>query len=94
MPDDVAKPGEINYNAVDRFTFAHLGAGVGLGLLRVPLWAVVAIALGWELLEGPLKRKVPEVFPHSSQDTAQNAIVDASAVILGSVLVKWIAKHG
>lgn len=88
MTDETAKPGEINGDAFDRFTLAHFGAGAVLGLLGAPWWMVIAGALGWELLERPLKRNVPEMFPHSSQDTAQNAIVDAGAVIAGAALVK------
>ena len=95
MADVIAKPGEINGDAVDRFTLAHLAAGAVLGGLRVPLLIVVAVALGWELVERPLKRNYPKAFPHASQDTAQNAIVDAAAVIAGAVFMrKMVGKRG
>jgi hypothetical protein len=93
VPDDVAKPGEINGDAFDRFTLAHLGAGAVLGLLGAPWWMVVVGALGWELLERPLKRRAPGMFPHSSQDTAQNAIVDAGAVLAGAAIVKAMVRR-
>jgi len=91
--DDIAKPGKINYEAFDRFTVAHFGVGVALGLARAPWWLIIVGALGWELLERPLKRKVPKMFPHSTQDTASNAIVDASAVIAGAALVKAVVRR-
>lgn len=85
MADDTAKPGEINGDALDRFTLLHFGAGAALGAVGAPWWAVVTVAIGWELLERPLKRKAPELFPHSSQDTVPNAVVepirDAGALI-------------
>jgi hypothetical protein len=79
--------------AVDPGTFAYFGVGVALGYLRVPWWIVIAGALGWELLERPLRRKMPKVFTHSEQDTAANAVVDVSALLFGSVLARWIVKH-
>lgn len=93
MSDRIARPGEINGDAFDRFTLAHLGAGVAMGALRVPMWLVVVLALGWELAERPLKRKFPGAFPHSSQDTAQNAIVDAAAVIGGATFVQLLVMR-
>ena len=78
-----ARRGEINGDAVDRFTLAHGAAGVLLGLGRVPWWAALGLAVGWELAERPLKRAVPRIFPHASQDSLANATCDVLAVMLG-----------
>jgi hypothetical protein len=81
--DRIARPGEINGDAVDRFTLAHYAFGVMLGAGRLPWWAVPLVAIGWEALERPLKRHIPGAFPHASQDSWPNMIGDALAVIAG-----------
>ena len=77
----------INAAPVDRFTALHLAAGAGLGALRVPGSWAVAFAVGWEILERPLKTRFPGAFPHPSQDAPPNALLDVSAVLLGY----WLA---
>lgn len=78
-----ALPGEINYPPVDRFTLAHLAVGFLLGAVRLPPWAIVPVATGWEVAERPLKENFPGLFPHRTQDTFANAAVDALAMIGG-----------
>lgn len=72
---------------VDRFTLAHAGVGAAYGLLGLGWGTVVTLAIGWELLERPLKDAIPQAFPHASQDTAANALTDVVAVIGGWWLV-------
>jgi hypothetical protein len=81
-----ALPGEINYALVDRFTIAHGAVGFTLGAARVPLPYAIAIAIGWELVENPLKRNFPGLFPSKTQDSLQNATGDALAMVAG-----WLA---
>lgn len=88
MAQRTALPGEINGDAFDRFTLAHAGVGVALGLLRVPWWAAVGFALAWEIAERPLKDNLPGVFPNATQDTVPNAITDAAAVVAGWALLR------
>lgn len=83
-----AKPGEINGDAVDRFTLGHFAAGVLMGLGRVPMPAVVVAAIGWEFIENPLKAAYPGAFPHASRDSIPNAVVDAAAVLAGYALIR------
>ncbi len=88
MPQPTARRGFINGNPIDRFTLAHAAVGGVYGWFGLPWSAVVALAIGWELLERPIKDAVPELFPHPSQDTAENALLDAAAVIGGWWLVR------
>jgi hypothetical protein len=85
-----ARPGEINGDGVDRFTIGHAAFGVLMGLGRVPLWAAVAVAVGWELIENPLKDRFPEAFPHASHDTFENASMDAIAMVAGWGAVQFL----
>jgi hypothetical protein len=73
----------INNNAVDRYTLAHFAWGVILGAARLPWWGTAGAAVGWEIIERPLKNHFPKVFPYSSQDTLANAAVDALAIMAG-----------
>lgn len=83
-----AKPGEVNYDFVDRFTFVHFAIGVVYGWLGLSaIWTGV-LAVGWELIENPLKAYAPVVFPHASRDRLRNSIGDTLAVMSG-----WIAFH-
>ena len=73
----------MNDQPIDRFTIGHAAVGVGLGVVGMPLIATVAVAIGWELSEAPLKRRWPELFPHPSQDTPINSLLDAGAMVAG-----------
>ena len=76
-----AKPGEINHATFDRFTIGHAAIGALMGLSRVPPGWAAAVAIGWEIVERPLKNALPSMFPHSTQDTPQNAVADALAML-------------
>jgi hypothetical protein len=85
-----AQPGEINHDVVDRYTLGHVAAGLLFGLGRVPWWAALALAVGWELVERPLKDQYPHAFPYSSQDTVANAVGDIVAVMAGWGVIKLL----
>ncbi|MEZ4846746.1 MAG: hypothetical protein R2877_07390 [Bdellovibrionota bacterium] len=58
-----AKPGEINYVIFDRFTLVHFLIGCVYAYCRLKFWAVLALAIIWELVENPLKAAFPSLFP-------------------------------
>ncbi len=91
VADEIARPGEVNAVPFDRFTLAHFGAGVALGVVGAPWWVVIGGALSWELLERPLKRTFPGLFPNPSQDTTTNAVTDVAAALTGAGLAMRIA---
>lgn len=70
---------------VDRYTVGHGMIGFLLGLARLPWWAALGAAVGWELIENPIKRAMPEWFPVGISDTAENAALDVAA---------WMAGYG
>ncbi len=79
----------INYAPLDRYTLSHAAFGLMLGAWRVPLPWVIAAAVGYEIIEGPLKRSTPFFFPYASQDSFVNAAGDALATVGGWYL--WTA---
>ena len=92
-----ALPGEINYDVLDRFTFAHMGAGAAMGLFRLPWWVALLAAVSWDMVERPLKAGFPQWFPHFTQDTPQHVVTDAAAWMIGWALTKqamdWRARQ-
>jgi hypothetical protein len=78
-----AKSGEVNYHLFDRYTVAHFATGIGLGVMRLNWWQAALFAIGWEIIESPLKRAVPRAFPYSSEDTLANAFGDALGMMAG-----------
>lgn len=83
-----AKPGGINRDLLDRFTLAHAAIGALYGLIGLSLPWMLVLAVGWELVEDPLKAYLPRLFPHGTSDTLRNAVGDVVAVIGGW----WIAR--
>ncbi len=79
----LAKPGEVNYPAFDRFTFVHFGIGLGYGFFGLSATIVVVLAVLWEIIENPLKANCPFFFPHATADTLQNILGDIFAVVTG-----------
>ena len=79
-----AGPGEINHAFIDPYSLVHGVVGVVAALvLRVGLWATLAIADGWELAEHILKNLIPQVFPHPTQDTGMNSAGDVISTMVG-----------
>ncbi len=79
----VARPGEVNWGPFDQFTLMHVAVGAAQGAWGLPFWFAAVWGVGWELVERPFKRAVPQWFPHATQDTAPNALWDAMAVMGG-----------
>lgn len=75
-PNDPIRP-------VDRYTLGHGMVGFLAGLRGVPWYWTLATAIGWELVENPLKRALPEVFPVAVPDTLENAGLDVAAWMAG-----------
>lgn len=84
----------INHQPIDRFTLGHLAMGVVLGAAGAPFPLAIGVAVGWEFAEVPLKKSFPQLFPHPSQDTLVNAVLDAVAVLVGWGVVRGLTWLG
>jgi len=87
-PIRTAAPGEVNYPIIDSFTLVHFGVGALLSILGASQKQTLAISLGWELFERPLKRTMPRLFPHTTQDTIPNMVGDLIANELGYLFME------
>jgi hypothetical protein len=79
----VATNGQIDHHTIDRYTPAHAAVGFVMGIARAPWWLAVSTAVGWEVVESRLKQARPDLFHQPTEDTPENAVVDAAAWILG-----------
>lgn len=91
-PQPDALPSTVNGDPVDHFTFAHLGVGAIMGAVKLPWWAALGIAIGWELIENPLKDRFSKLFPHPSHDRPANAVVDAAAMMAGWGIARGLRR--
>lgn len=66
---------------VNAYTPAHVAAGVLLGFGRVPWWAALGLAVGWEAVEHPIKDAYPKLI--GEQDTVAGSAGDVLGVMLG-----------
>lgn len=89
----MARPGEINYPPVDRYSLAHGLIGVAAGLAGFGFWPTVGIAVGWEILEHVLKNLVPALFAYPSQDTLVNSLGDVISTMLGWAVATAIRQR-
>lgn len=87
-----ARDGEVNFSLFDRYTVAHYATGIGLGVMRLKWWQALIFAVGWEIVESPLKRAIPKAFPYSSEDTLTNAAGDVLGMMAGWGTWKLIDK--
>lgn len=86
----LAKPGEVNYPMIDRFTFVHFAIGIFYAIIGVSFgWTFVFVVL-WELVENPVKVYMSFLFPHATADTLQNSVCDILASLAGWLCVRWI----
>ncbi len=90
MARKTALPGEVNYGLIDRWTIGHVGVGTWLGLLRVPWWGALIVAVGWEIIERPLKDRVFYKMTGATQDTLGNSIADAAATMIGWGVIRML----
>lgn len=82
------RPGE--QPLLDRWTGGHAAVGVLYGsLTTMPWWTVLGLAIAWEVVENPIKDRVPRFFPDAKHDTYPNAAMDAAAVMLGF----WLGRR-
>jgi hypothetical protein len=71
----------------------HTFIGVAYGLLALSSVGVLGLAVAWELLENPLKVRVPALFPHATRDTLRNSFGDVLAVMFGWGVARWLCAR-
>ncbi len=88
-----ARPGEINYAPLDRYSLFHGLVGVAAGLIGLGFWQTFAIAVGWEVVEHVFKNLVPALFAYPTQDTLVNSIGDILSTMVGWSLATVVRQH-
>ena len=86
-PTRSSRPGEINAVFLDRYSILHAASGAFLAARDVPAVGTFLLATTFELVELPLKKHIPIVFPVPTYDTKANAMRDVLAAMVGWGLV-------
>lgn len=73
----------VNIDPVDGYTLVHAAFGAAMGAAKMPWWGALIVAVGWEIIENPLKDAFPQVLIHNTRDSPMNAVLDATAVMGG-----------
>jgi len=84
----------MNHWFVDGMSLIHLVIGIGLGLFRVRLWLMLAVAITWEVAEHVLKIHRPAMFVFPTQDSLMNALGDILFAAVGWMLAGRIGAAG
>ena len=82
---------DLNRVAVDPWTAVHVGAGLALGLMAVPLGRALAAAVAYELAEQVLERQPwgRALFVTSGPEVLANAAADTVAFAVGH----WLGQR-
>lgn len=84
--EPTARPGEINYPPIDRYSLLHGLVGVAAAVMGLSFWSTLGIAVAWEVVEHVLKNIVPALFRYPSQDTLINSMGDVLSTLVGWAL--------
>jgi hypothetical protein len=93
VAERTARPGEINYPPLDRYSLCHGLIGVAAAMMGLSFWATLAIALGWEIVEHFMKNLVPALFSYPSQDTVINSVGDVLSTLIGWSLTTVVRQR-
>ena len=72
----------------DRWTVAHALVGVAYGAAGLDAAEALILAVLWEVVENPMKDRLPALFPEAQHDAPANVAGDVAAVMLG-----WLASR-
>ena len=75
-----------NRELFDRFTLFHFATGAFMAMRGYEPETAIAVAVGFEVLERPLKSTFPDAFPNPEQDTLINSTGDVLATAVGWLL--------
>jgi hypothetical protein len=78
-----------NQKALDRYTFAHLAVGYGVGRIGIGWQQAIAGAVLFEAIEDALKEQFPVVFPEAAPDSKFNALADIFAFLAGYAVAAY-----
>ena len=83
---------EINNKILDKWTLIHLGAGLGLGLAKIPRPYAYSLLVGFEILENLILRKeLGELF--KDIEGPANVISDIVVGGAGYELTRYISQN-
>jgi hypothetical protein len=77
--------------ALDRWTWVHLGTGLGLGLVLSRWWVAVVLLIAFEGLEAILRQVRTRKGGLFEYESAANIVADVVVALAGYLAVRWLA---
>lgn len=76
----------------DDYTWAHVFAGMVLACLNVKPGLMLALAIGFEVIEEPIKQETRIFGKEPMIETEENQLIDVGAVIAGYGAIEILRK--
>ncbi len=82
----LARPGEVDHPAFDKFALVHGLAGIIMERFGARLPTALGLAIGWELLEDAVNATLPSALPYRTRETFDNKVGDVVSTMAGWAL--------
>lgn len=92
-PQPLAAPNAANGRPFDRFSLLHFAGGAVMGMLDFRPAPALAAAIGWDVLERPLKDFFPQFFPVATQDSPRHVMCDVACVMTGYTVIQALGHR-
>jgi len=79
---------------IDKYTLGHMAWGAILAAIGVPFWGAAMLSVAFEIVENPLKKHIPFIFPEPILDSIGNQVMDTVGVLAGWSLAKSVGELG
>ncbi len=81
---------EVPKSPIDVYTIGHLAWGAILASIGVPFWGAFAASVVFEIVENPMKKHIPQLFPETVLDPPGNQVMDTVGVLAGWALIRGV----
>ena len=78
--------------AIDDYTWAHVFTGMVLACLNVKPGLMLVLAIGFEVIEEPIKQETRIFGDEPMIETEENQLIDVGAVIAGYSAIEILRK--
>lgn len=73
---------------IDKYTLGHMAWGAVLATVGIPFWGAFVASVVFEMIENPMKKHIPFIFPEPIPDPIGNQVMDTIGVLTGWAIVR------